>query len=462
MAGLGADSIRCRASGPAGMIQLSNPRTHGCSAWHRVHKKMPMNAQTAAPPMPSLSPIDPNDRSEWLDALRGFALLGILLTNIVAFSGYAFLGPEARAALPWSGADGVLNYLQHALIEAKFYSLFSFLFGLGFAVQLHRAEARGGDFKTVFRRRMGWLLAFGLAHAIFVWFGDILNFYALLGFGLLLFRRASARKLLFWAIFFLTSPIWLYLAYLAYAQLAHAPPANAPEASAAMRTIVDSYGQGDYADIVRSNAMIYAFAWIRRIYRFQLLRIFGMFLLGAWAGKIGLPLARDALRPLLKRWLWMGLAIGLPLNLAFAALGGNDALVPASMKGLLSIAAGSAGIPLLSLGYAAAFALYWRKLRGSGHLFVASGRMALTHYLSQSVVCVLLFYGIGFGWFQKTSVATSLLIATAVYLSLAWLCSTWLKRHPQGPMETLWRRLSYGPARRARTEGTVRAPDAVL
>lgn len=418
----------------------------------------------SSPPTPAaLSPIDLNERSEWLDALRGFALLGILLTNIVAFSGYAFLGPDARAALPWSGTDGVLNYLEHALIEAKFYSLFSFLFGLGFAVQLRRAEARGGDFKAVFRRRMGWLLAFGLSHAIFIWFGDILNFYALLGFGLLLFRNASARKLLFWAIFFLTAPIWLYAAYMAYAQFAHAAPAQAPEASAMMQAIVDSYGKGGYADVVQSNAMIYAFAWIRRIYRFQLLRIFGMFLLGAWAGKIGLPLARDALRPMLKRWLWMGLAIGLPLNLAFAALGGNDALVPASVKGLSSIAAGSMGIPLLSLGYAAAFALYWRKLRGSGHLLVASGRMALTHYLSQSAVCVLLFYGIGLGLFQKTSVATGLLIAAAVYLSLAWLCRAWLKRYPQGPMETLWRRLSYGPAHRAHpAEATTRASDAVL
>lgn len=415
-------------------------------------------------PIPAvLSPIDPNERSEWLDALRGFALLGILLTNIVAFSGYAFLDPAGQAQLPWSAADGVLNYLEHALIEAKFYSLFSFLFGLGFAVQLRRAEARGGDFKAVFRRRMGWLLAFGLSHAIFIWFGDILNFYALLGFALLLFRKLSARALLAWAIFFLTAPIWLYAGYLVLAMATHAAPASAPETSAGVQAIIDAYANGGYPDVVHSNAMIYVFAWIRRIYRFQLLRIFGMFLLGAWAGKIGLPLARDALRPMLKRWLWIGVTVGLPLNLAFAAIGGNDALVPASMKGLLSIALGSVGIPLLSLGYAAAFALYWRKLRGSGHLFVASGRMALTHYLSQSAVCVALFYGIGFGWFQKTSVATGLLIATAVYLSLAWLCRAWLKRYPQGPMETLWRRLSYGPARRAPSvDAATRAPDAVL
>ncbi len=392
----------------------------------------------------ALRPLLATERAEWLDALRGFALLGILLINLTAFSGYAFIDPASKAALPWNGADGVLEYLTHALIEAKFYSLFSFLFGLGFAMQLQRAEQRDGDFRSVFRRRMAWLLAFGLAHAVFVWFGDILNFYALMGFALLWFRKVSARVLLGAAIFCLTAPVWLYAGYLLIVQLSHAAPTAAPEGGARFAAIIDAYAHGGYGDVVQSNATIYVFAWVRRIYRFQLLRIFGMFLLGAWAGRIGLPMAREALRPMLRRWLLMGVTVGLPMNLAFAALGGNDALLPASAKGLLSITMGSLGIPLLSLAYFAAFALYWRKLRGSGNLFVASGRMALTHYLSQSLVCVTLFYGIGFGLFQRVSYGVGLLMVLAVFLSLALLCHAWLKVSPQGPMEMLWRRLSYG------------------
>ena len=143
-----------------------------------------------------LKPILSSERAEWLDAMRGFALLGILLINLTAFSGYAFIDPTSKAALPWNGADGVLEYLTHALIEAKFYSLFSFLFGLGFALQLQRAEQRDADFRSVFRRRMAWLLVFGLLHAVLVWFGDILNFYALMGFALLWFRKVSTRVLL--------------------------------------------------------------------------------------------------------------------------------------------------------------------------------------------------------------------------------------------------------------------------
>lgn len=391
----------------------------------------------------ALAPIRPSERAEWLDALRGFALLGILLINVVAFSGYAFMDPATKAQLPWSGADKVLDYLVHALVEAKFYSLFSFLFGLGFSVQMQRAEARGGGFEAVYRRRLGWLLVFGLAHAFLVWFGDILNFYALMGFVLLWFRKLPARALLLSAIVILTAPIWLYGIYLLYTLVAHVAPATAPESSAAVRAIIDSYTHGGYTDVVQSNSQIYAFAWVRRIYRFQLLRVFGMFLLGAWAGKIGLPLARDTLRPLLRRWLLAGLAIGLPMNLAFAALGGNDALLPAGGKGLLSIALGSIGIPLLSLAYAAVFALYWRKPRGSGNLLVASGRMALSHYLGQSLVCVTLFYGIGFGLFGRTSYGTGMLIALAVFLALAMSCRAWLRFFSQGPMEALWRRLTY-------------------
>lgn len=389
-------------------------------------------------------PIAAAERAQWLDALRGFALLGILLVNVAAFSGYAFLDPATKARLPWHAADPVLQFLAHALVEAKFYSLFSFLFGLGFALQMRRAEERGGGFEAMFRRRLGWLLAFGLVHAVFIWFGDILNFYALLGFVLLACRRLSPRALLVSALACLLAPIALYATFRSYSLLAAAGPVAAPEAGARMRAIVDAYAHGDYGDVVHSNALIYVFAWVRRIYRFQLLRIVGMFLLGAWAGRIGLPYAREALRPLLRRVLVSGVALGLPLNLVFAAIGGDDALLPAGPSGLLAVVSGSIGIPLLALAYAAAFALYWRSRRGTRHWLVASGRMALSHYLAQSLVCATLFYGIGFGLFGRTGYAAGMVIALAVFALLAIACTLWLRAFAQGPMEALWRRLAYG------------------
>jgi uncharacterized protein len=143
-------------------------------------------------PSPSFAPVETDQRSQWLDALRGFALLGILLYNIMAFGGYFF-----RAALPpvrvWSMFDPGLDYLVHTLIEGKFYSLFSFLFGLGFALQLRRAEAVDVAVMSMLRRRMAWLLVIGLIHGLLIWIGDILAVYAVFGFALLWFGRMSQR-----------------------------------------------------------------------------------------------------------------------------------------------------------------------------------------------------------------------------------------------------------------------------
>jgi uncharacterized protein len=203
---------------------------------------------------------------------------------------------------------------------------------------------------------------------------------------------------------------------------------------------------GSYLDVVRGNVDFYPSGWLRRIMRLTVPRIFGMFLLGVWAARIGLPAMRDAHQPLLRRWLLWGLLLGLPLNLAYAALGSSDATLPASLKGLYVTGLASLGIPLLCMGYVAAFASFWRRSR-PGNLLVAAGRTALSHYLSQSVVCVALFYGFGFGLFDRVSYGVSLLIAIAVFVLLAWLGRLWLQRFPQGPMEALWRRLSYGAAR---------------
>lgn len=401
-------------------------------------------ATSIAPALPGiLAPVSTDQRSQWLDALRGFALLGILLTNIQVFSGYVFRDALSDApALAAAALDPALSLLAHALIDGKFYCLFSFLFGLGIALQMRQAEAKGATAMPMLRRRLGWLLLFGFAHGLLIWGGDILTVYAVFGFALLWFRGLSQRALLVAALFFLALPVLAYLAMFAMQMsdpLAGDPAA--PPSQGLVGKLARGMATGDYADVVQSNAVFYAGGWVRRAVRLALPRIFGMFLLGVWAARIGFPALRDAQRPLLRRWLLWGLLLGLPLNFAFAALGANNALFPTGGKGLLAIVLASAGMPLLCLGYAAAFALYWR-LRADS-LLVAAGRTAFSHYLGQSVVCVILFYGIGFGLFGKVSYGIALLFAVAVFVLLAWCGRWWLRRHPQGPMEALWRRLSY-------------------
>lgn len=391
-----------------------------------------------------LAPISVAERSQWLDALRGFALLGILLTNIQVFSGYVFRSAMADPpALAAAAFDPALSLLAHALVDGKFYSLFSFLFGLGIALQMRQAEARGVTAVPMLRRRMGWLLVFGLVHGVLVWGGDILTVYAVFGLALLWFRGLSQRALLIVALCFLALPVLLYLVMLGLhlGDPLAGDPAT-PPSQGLVGKLARAMATGNYADVVQSNAVFYVGGWIRRAVRLALPRIFGMFLLGVWAARIGLPAARDAHRGLLRRWLLWGLLLGLPLNFGFAVLGANNALFPTGGKGLLAITLASLGMPLLCLGYVGVFALYWRGLRADS-LLVAAGRTAFSHYLGQSVVCVILFYGIGFGLFGSVSYGIALLFAVAVFVALAWCGRWWLRRHPQGPMEALWRRLSY-------------------
>jgi uncharacterized protein len=377
-------------------------------------------------------------RSEWIDALRGFALLGILLYNIEVFSGVAFRGlmPDLR---PFgAGLDAGLEFLAHLLVQGKFYSLFSFLFGMGIALQLERMLV------ARVRRRLGWLFAFGLAHALLVWFGDILTVYAVLGFGLLAFRHLSTRALLGWALAFLCSPVAFYVLFLVAGlgdPLAGDPAT--PPAQSIVGKAVHTIRTGSYAEVVQAQAVFYPGGWLRRAVQLQLPRIFGMFLLGMWAARIGLPRLGPGQQQLLRAWLGCAVAIGLPLSLALAVLGGNAALLPARGEGLVVVLLATASMPLLCLGYVAVFGLYWRHAR-SASLLVAAGRTPLSHYLGQSVLCVLLFYGYGAGWFGRLGYGPALLVAGAVFLLLAWAGRAWLARFGQGPMERLWRRLARG------------------
>lgn len=143
-----------------------------------------------------LSPVRPSERFVILDALRGFAILGIALAKFPEFSLYTFLSAEDAAALPASGADRWIRYGLYVLVDGKFYTLFSLLFGIGFSIILHNVARKGGNAIRLFFRRMGLLALIGFLHLMGIWSGDILLLYALLGMCLSLFRKLSDRWLL--------------------------------------------------------------------------------------------------------------------------------------------------------------------------------------------------------------------------------------------------------------------------
>lgn len=182
----------------------------------------------------TLRPISPNERIGILDAMRGLAICGILIGNVQWFSGYGFMPDALFAQLPT--ADQVTRFLVHFFVEGKFYSIFSFLFGFGFALQIAKAEERGDAKASVFKRRLLWLLVIGLMHALLLWYGDIVSIYALVGFVLLLFRKKETGSLLKWTAIMIAIPIVTYLIlYILF--ISFAPPGVNAEITAAQNSI---------------------------------------------------------------------------------------------------------------------------------------------------------------------------------------------------------------------------------
>ena len=170
------------------------------------------------------------ERIQALDVLRGVAVAGILFANVLVFFGLIFIPPDRVAALPSVAADRIALFLEHVLVDGKFYSIFSLLFGIGFGLQLSRA---GDAALPRFKRRLRILLAIGAVHAFLIWAGDILMLYALLGFTMPWFARKSNRALLRWTVILLAIPTALYIVALAAFMLSGSGGATAPAGAGA-------------------------------------------------------------------------------------------------------------------------------------------------------------------------------------------------------------------------------------
>jgi uncharacterized protein len=399
-------------------------------------------------PLATLGPV--RQRIVLLDVLRGLAILGILFINISAFAGWVFLDPQRAAALPDSSGDLPLNGVLEALIEGKFYSLFSLLFGVGFVVMVQRFESRGANPVPLLARRFGALFVIGVLNAAFIFHGDILMLYGLLGFLLLLFRRRSVRALTIWAVALLLMPVVLYgtgLALLPNGGGPFPPPA-------AVLNAFEAFKSADYVRIVIGNIALDNFNWLRRLVLMFYPRVFAMFLLGLALGKMGVFQETSRHSGLLRTFSLSGLLIGLPASILFAALDRHESWLPLTANGFARAICESVGTPLLCLGYVAWIALLfentaWRRAL----LWLAPvGRTALSNYLLQGVVCTFLFYGIGAGLFMRVGLATSELIAVALFAAQVVVSRLWLTRFRYGPVEWIWRQLTYWkwvPIRRA-------------
>lgn len=391
-----------------------------------------------------MNPTAAGERIEALDIVRGAALFGILASNMRAFS--SPMAAYLDHSLMWQGApDRIAQILIDVFVSGKFITIFAFLFGIGFAVMMERAEARGLPNRAFYLRRLGVLLGFGLVHVTLLWWGDVLTPYALMGFLLFLFRNASFRRILIWAAILHSWPVILNLAGL-IATLAGFPvPSPPPTTAAQLAETVRAYSSGTLVEIFKERMKEDTFMLFGIFFYYP--RILGIFLFGLLVWRMGIVRGLSDHRELLRKGRAWGFAGGLSLNILGVAV--TEIFHPDPMGfSSLTLAVNlilSAGVPLLSLFYVCSIALLledssWReRLRPFG----AVGRTALTNYLLHTLICTTIYYSWGFGLYGKVGPLAGLLPTLLIYALLLWLSNWWLRRHAYGPMEWLWRWLTY-------------------
>ena len=398
--------------------------------------------------MSTAQPTTAKERYEVLDALRGFALFGILMANLYSFFGYNSLSPDEIIALPLADR-GVLFFIDW-FIEGKFFGLFSILFGIGFGLQAARMAAMPDYFRSYWYRRMFILLVIGLMHMVFVWIGDILTLYSLLGMLLPLFLNVSDRALIRWILVLLAAPIIIF--FITYATgespfwsfLANYSAQLKAELGFGKLSFLEMRTSDSARDVFFANALGVIPRPMSYLLSGRYPQVFGLFLIGLYFSRRLPGLVTQQIS--LSRNMILLFAIGLICSFAYAwtkaVTGWYYSLTPmgAAQAVVLHI-----GAPPLSLAIGWVFLAAWHRAANSAFFtrLATLGRMALTNYLLQTSVAVLLFTGYGLSLMAQLPFSVLPLFAVGILLS-QWLFShLWLGAHAQGPMETVWKRLAY-------------------
>lgn len=383
-------------------------------------------------------------RSDRIDALRGFAVFGIMLVNIWGFAHGLMLHRFASQETAMPLADQLVIFAVAAFAEQKFYPIFAFLFGAGFALQTGRRRAEGPQLdavREIYRRRLRWLLGCGILHGTLLWFGDILTAYALTGFWLV---HAAGRRLSVLRKTLLLAAIINAVILIAYGGVVVA--ISLLPLSDMITQMVDAerahavYSMGGWTDIAVMRLMDFGMNVLS--YVVYLPRIALLFLLGVFAVRLGYLTRPERHRPFWCKLLLVALVVALPINLWWGAIAVSSAInpiVPAPFAGLGGALTEVAG-PLMGGGIVAAFMLARATVC---HWLVPVGRMALTNYLSQSVLLMLLLQGFGFGLGATTPPVGMIGIAVSIMCAQLLFSHWWMARHAQGPIEAVWRRYTY-------------------
>jgi len=397
---------------------------------------------------PAPAPIVKRDRYVVMDVLRGFALLGVMLINLYEFGGVdVMITADQLAALPSAAADGRFEFWLKLLVYDKANTLFAFLFGLGFWIQMERLEARGAPFKAIYLRRAAILLTLGLVHLLALFNWDILHIYGITAFILFACRGLTDRALLWIGVplllFARPFVTWLF-EFSGIAGLFN--DEAAAEASVLVRQAAAQSGEfGSFLASINADYFIWFLSGGLLGWIFYAL---GRFFMGAWVARRGwIQNAREHL-PGYRRWLWPLLVTGLLLELAHLL---TEGLAEETLFGqieLLRIVLHVVATPLIAAGYICAIVLLFngRSLSWLVRPFAPVGQMALTNYLTQSVAIILILtsVGPGLGLAGKAGASTFVPLVLAVFTTQIVISYFWMKVFAFGPAEWLWRALTYG------------------
>ena len=411
--------------------------------------------------MPVLGAVRPKERIEVIDILRGFALFGMLLVNMRVFSGPG----ELSTHLFTGSADRVASGLIQFFAWDKFLSLFSFLFGLGFALQMGRAKARGSRFAPLYCRRLLGLLLIGLLNGLLLATVEALQAYALLGFLLFFFRHRSPRTILITAFVCLLIPIGRDAVELKLREIRLANPQAAEEIrredadrAAARRARLEAYSKGTYGEIVAHRAkfwkrLYFSLDWYPGLLGTE----FVMFLLGLYAGRRRIFENIPTHLAFIRKMLWRVLALALVCtSVSYAMSQLTDPVMPYLTRPLQTLL-WSVGAPGLSFFYASAIILLAQREAWKSRLapLARAGRMPLSNYLLQSLVCTTIFYSYGLGLYGQVGPAVGVVLTASIFVLQILLSVWWMQRYRFGPMEWLWRTLTYGKFQPMRVQQAV-------
>lgn len=399
-------------------------------------------------------PMQTQERVEILDLLRGFALLGILMVNLPLMNA-PFLTEMREFALWTDPLNTQAKWVLDFFFTGKFYTLFSMLFGMGFYYFMRKADEANRGVLPLFRKRLAWLLLIGALHVVLLWYGDILVFYALFGFLMILFRKKSNKALLIWAFCILLLPILFSLLFALFFKWMLSIPDAAEEM---LKTFDESYfsmkemfertltvyATGSFGQIVAMRLREYSNVLGGILFFFP--NVLAMFLVGMVLARKKVFENREAHKGFFQKLLLFSLPFALTGNYLYATYSVQSSYIMIDMNTVIALVGHGFGGPAMTFVYIAIIAHCYHNnyLPRLSHAIKRTGRMALTNYLMQSVIATTLFFSYGLGLYGKVNIWQGMLLTLAIYIVQVVWSDIWLRHFRFGPMEWLWRTLTYG------------------